>query len=346
MTIAIIVVVLAVVFFFAKVPDIKSEDEYHLEDAGGEGAAAEREVSRGLVYFFLLLNATVLIFACGMILSQVILQTLGLPENTLDTVMWTGGILCIAAAAALLVPKSRSITQHSIWSHPHFTGAIVTQFFYVAAQAGIFSFFINYMTEEAPAIPNAWASGWLHQWFEIGKNGMMHISEQGASQGLATLAFSCFLLGRVSGAAILKKFSAHKVLGAYGVINVVVCAMVFLKLGWLSVAAVFLSYFFMSIMFPTIFALGIHGLGARAKRGSSFIVMAIMGGAILPKLMGLVADKYDMSRGFIVPVLCFAFVAFYGFNWPKFSQAESLGRVSRSPPVIDSPSGSQTLQVG
>jgi FHS family L-fucose permease-like MFS transporter len=87
---------------------------------------------------------------------------------------------------------------------------------------------------------------------------------------------------------------------------------------------VFLSYFFMSIMFPTIFALGIFGLGARAKKASAYIVMAIMGGAILPKLMGAVADKYDMSRGFIVPLFCFAFVAFYGFNWPKFSKAESL----------------------
>ena len=83
--------------------------------------------------------------------------------------------------------------------------------------------------------------------------------------------------------------------------NVVATLLIFLKLGWLSVVCVFLSYFFMSIMFPTIFALGIFGLGARAKKASAFIVMAIMGGAILPKLMGYVADKYDMSRGFIVP---------------------------------------------
>jgi FHS family L-fucose permease-like MFS transporter len=108
------------------------------------------------------------------------------------------------------------------------------------------------------------------------------------------------------------------------VLNVVVTFLVFLKLGWLSVACVFLSYFFMSIMFPTIFALGIFGLGARAKKASAFIVMAIMGGAILPKLMGHVADLYDMSRGFIVPMFCFGFVAFYGYWWPRFSKAESL----------------------
>jgi FHS family L-fucose permease-like MFS transporter len=80
----------------------------------------------------------------------------------------------------------------------------------------------------------------------------------------------------------------------------------------------------MSIMFPTIFALGIFGLGARAKKASAFIVMAIMGGAVLPKLMGYVAVVFDMSRGFIVPMVCFAFVAFYGFNWPKLSHAQSL----------------------
>ena len=73
----------------------------------------------------------------------------------------------------------------------------------MAAQAGIFSFFINYMTSEVPAIPNAWASGWLHDWFEIGKDGLMHISDKGAST-LASVGFFCFLAGRFSGAAILK----------------------------------------------------------------------------------------------------------------------------------------------
>ena len=132
------------------------------------------------------------------------------------------------------------------------------------------------------------------------------------------------MVGRFTGAALLRKFSAHKVLGLYGTLNVVMCLLVVLKLGWLSVACVFLSYFFMSIMFPTIFALGIFGLGARAKKASAFIVMAIMGGAILPKLMGLVADQYDMSRGFIVPLACFAFVAVYGYLWPRASGAASM----------------------
>jgi FHS family L-fucose permease-like MFS transporter len=85
----------------------------------------------------------------------------------------------------------------------------------------------------------------------------------------------------------------------------------------------FLSFFFMSIMFPTIFALGIHGLGVQAKRASGFIVMAIIGGAIMPKLMGYLGDVYNMSFSFLVPLGCFALIAMYGYSWPKLSKADS-----------------------
>ena len=201
--------------------------------------------------------------------------------------------------------------------------AVVAQFFYVAAQSGIFAFFINYMTSQTPGIPESWNSFLRAGWLETGADGVLHISNAFASI-LASGGFVCFLLGRFTGAALLKKFSAHRMLGLYGILNVVACLLIFAKLGWVSVACVFMSYFFMSIMFPTIFALGIFGLGVRAKKASAYIVMAIMGGAILPKLMGYVADQYDMSRGFIVPLFCFAFVAFYGYYWPQLSGAESM----------------------
>jgi FHS family L-fucose permease-like MFS transporter len=266
MGIAFVVIFIAILFYFANVPDIKMEDDYHLDD-------------------------------------------------------------------------SEAGASHSIWKHPHFVMAVAAQFLYVAAQAGIFSFFINYMTAEVPPIPASWNNAmsslashagflrdWLSGWFETNKSGLLSISNKGASS-LAAVGFICFVAGRFSGAALLRKYPAHRMLGLYGLCNVILTFLVFLKLGWLSAICVFLSYFFMSIMFPTIFALGIFGLGARAKKASAFIVMAIMGGAILPKVMGFIADQFDMSRGFIVPMLCFAFVAFYGFNWPKFSKAESLGSV-------------------
>jgi FHS family L-fucose permease-like MFS transporter len=161
------------------------------------------------------------------------------------------------------------------------------------------------------------------------QDGVVSVTNQFAST-LASVGFICFLLGRVVGAAMLRRLSAHKTVGLYALLNTLACFVVFLKLGWLSVASVFVSYFFMSIMFPAIFALGICGLGGKAKGASACIVMAIVGGALLPKLMGAVADHYDMSRGFIVPLLCSVLISVYGYAWPKLSRAEALHGVSAS----------------
>jgi MFS transporter, FHS family, L-fucose permease len=242
-----LVLVLAVVFFFSPIPDVKAEGEFH---ADGSAPAPPR----------------------------------------------------------------------SVWSRPHFVTAVGAQFLYVAAQAGIFSFFINYMTTQTPSLPASLTSGFFRTWFEPGRDGVLAFSDKGAAD-LASVGFLCFLAGRFSGSAILRRCAAHRVLGVYGLINVAVCLLVVFKLGWLSVICVFLSYFFMSIMFPTIFALGIHGLGAQAKKASGFIVMAIVGGAILPKLMGHVGDLYGMSRAFVVPLGCFALISLYGFAWPRLSAA-------------------------
>jgi MFS transporter, FHS family, L-fucose permease len=259
--IAVVVLVLAVIFAFAKMPDVKMVDDYHLDD-----------------------------------------------------------------------PTPRATPKDSFWKHPHFVMAVLAQFLYVAAQAGVWSYFINYMTTQTPAVPASWEAslrggpGFLQGLFET-KNGMLTFSDRGAST-LASFGFICFLTGRFTGSAILKKAAAHRVLGLYGVLNVVACLLVFLKLGWISVGSVFVSYFLMSIMFPTIFALGIFGLGEQAKKASSFIVMAIFGGAVVPKIMGSVGDHYGMSRAFIVPMACFAVVGAYGYLWPKLSGHEAMHGVS------------------
>ena len=349
--VGVVVLLLAIVFLFSPVPDIKSEDDYHLDDnndAKAGAADAGREVKHGPVYALLLANVAALIGVFGLIL-WLILSALnagqhlagvaswlphpsGLelkPDIALSIVVCWAGVLAVIIAGAMLRPAVRKMTHHNIWTHEHFSGATLAQFLYVAAQAGIFSFLINYMTTEPPAIPAAWDTAMTHNWLETGKNGLLHISNQGAAN-LASFGFVCFLIGRITGAALLRKYSAHKVLGLYSVLNVIATFLVFCKLGWLSVACVFLSYFFMSIMFPTIFALGIFGLGARAKKASAYIVMGIMGGAILPKLMGAVADKYDMSRGFIVPMVCFVLIAFYGYCWPRLSRVESLHGIGAS----------------
>jgi FHS family L-fucose permease-like MFS transporter len=106
-------------------------------------------------------------------------------------------------------------------------------------------------------------------------------------------------------------------LGVYGLANVALMFLVFLGLGWISVVALILSFFFMSIMYPTHFALGIRGLGEGTKTGSSFLVTAIVGGALMPMLMGWLADHYSMRVGFLMPLACFLFIMLYGFNWPR-----------------------------
>jgi FHS family L-fucose permease-like MFS transporter len=229
------------------------------------------------------------------------------------------------------------------WSQPHFYVAVLAQFLYVAAQAGVWSFFVNYMTSQTPSVPESWVKGlehlqasipaslggWLGGWFKTQPDGAIFFTDKGAST-LASVAFLFFVAGRFTGSGILKRASAHRVLGFYGGACMLLCLLVFLKLGWVSVVSVFFSYFFMSIIFPTIFALGIFGLGEQAKKASSFIVMAIFGGAVLPKLMGMVADRTDLSRGFIVPLICFAVVALYGFLWPRLSGHEGMQGVNTS----------------
>lgn len=81
--------------------------------------------------------------------------------------------------------------------------------------------------------------------------------------------------------------------------------------------AMFATFFFMSVGFPTILALGIRGVGEHTKFGSSLIVMSIVGGALAPPFMGRIADLHSMRIGFVVPLVCFVFVALYGYLWPR-----------------------------
>lgn len=143
------------------------------------------------------------------------------------------------------------------------------------------------------------------------------ITDRGASVLLSFGGFALFLLGRISGTLALRVFKAHSMLALYAVVNILMMILTMNDWGWWSVTGLLLSFFFMSIMYPTIFALGIHGLGEKTKIGSSFIVQAIVGGAIMPLFMGWLADNWGMRIGFLVPLICFAFIAYYGAAWRK-----------------------------
>ncbi|MCL4640551.1 MULTISPECIES: L-fucose:H+ symporter permease [Olivibacter] len=194
--------------------------------------------------------------------------------------------------------------------HPAFIAAVIAQFLYVAAQTGVNSFFINYVTEEIPNVTGPVANMMQHLGY-FGEVFMPKNAEQAASVILAIGGMGLFWIGRISGAYLMKFLKPKKLLAIYALINTALMVFVQLALGWGSVIALFSCYFFMSVMFPTIFALGIHGLGSLTKKASSFLVMAVAGGAFCPPIMGVVADHSSMSVAFFIPMLCFAFIAWY-----------------------------------
>ena len=170
--------------------------------------------------------------------------------------------------------------------HLHF--AVVAQFFYVAAQVGIGAFFINYVTEHAHGISSSNAAY------------------------LLSVGLLCFLGGRFLGTALMSRIAPATLLCAYAAINVALCLLVVAGIGMVSVIALIATFFFMSIQFPTIFALGVKDLGPHTKRGASLIIMAIVGGAIVPYFMGLLADRSSTAVSYLIPAACFAVVAWYG----------------------------------
>jgi FHS family L-fucose permease-like MFS transporter len=195
--------------------------------------------------------------------------------------------------------EASGVAKKPLWKRWHFTLGVATQFFYVAAQTGIFSFFINYVVENDKTVTELQASKWL---------------------GL--FGFGLFMFGRLCGSAVVSLGKPHRVLAIYASVSVVLTALV-MGGGKLGLIALFGTFFFMSIMFPTIFALGIRGLGEHTKLGSSLIVMSIVGGAIAPPLMGHIADVHSMRAGFAVPMICFVFVALYCAFWQKLEAKDS-----------------------
>lgn len=186
--------------------------------------------------------------------------------------------------------SEQSLSKKPLFSHPNFTNAIIAQFFYVAAQVGIAALFINYCTQAATGIDNAQAAY------------------------LLSIALILFTAGRFAGTALMKVINPNKLLTIYAIINTGLCLIVVLVNSTLSVYALMAIFFFESIMFPTIFALGIKDLGNHTKKGSSFIIMSIVGGALVPYIMGILTDQRSVSFAFIVPLFCFVVVAWYGWR--------------------------------
>jgi FHS family L-fucose permease-like MFS transporter len=183
------------------------------------------------------------------------------------------------------------ISKH-LFGHKHLVYGIIAQLFYVGAQVGIWSYFIDYMKDLVPETAEKTAAYFL------------------------SMNLVLFMVGRFSGSFLMTWIKPNRLLAIYSVVSLVLILTGVLGSGMVAVYAVMLVSFFMSIMFPTIFALSIKNLGDDTKIGSSLIIMSIIGGAIFPLAMGYLAVR-NIQTAFIVPLFSFVVVflfAIWGYK--------------------------------
>lgn len=213
-----------------------------------------------------------------------------------------GTILVIIAIAFSLtkLPKiqqasteTKSASIFHAFKHKHLSWAVTAQFFYVGAQVSVFSLFLLY----APKAAN--------------------ITEHDAGD-YAFLCGMAFLIGRILGTILMRFIKANILLAVYAIINVGLCVVAISGHGMITIYNAIGICFFMSIMFPTIFALGIKDLGGDTEYGSSLLIMSIVGGAIIPRFFGMISDATgNIQNGYIVPLICFVVIAIFGFSGYK-----------------------------
>jgi len=198
-------------------------------------------------------------------------------------------------------PQEEHGSFTELLAYPNFLFAIVAQFLYVGAQVGTWSYFIQYVQDGT------------------------HQPEKIAGYFL-TGTLVAFGVGRFSSAALMRYVKPAHLMGVYSLINIVLVAVGIAFPGWVGLWAIFATSFFMSVMFPTIFALGIDGLDRNTKIGGSLIVMAIVGGAVLTPLMGWISQtQHSIARAYMVPFLCYCGIALYSFVGVHMKRRQTVG---------------------
>ena len=206
-------------------------------------------------------------------------------------------LMALGVAIALFkLPAIASVEQRSaaghdtIWRHTHLVLGAIGIFVYVGAEVSIGSFLVNYFSQ--PDIGN--------------------MSEQAAA-GLLSLYWGGAMVGRFIGSALQQKIAANKILGVAAMIAALLVIASMLTFGHIAMWTIIAVGLFNSVMFPTIFTLAIEGLGPLTGDGSGLLVAAIIGGAIIPELQGLIADRIGIHHAFFLPILCYIYIMYYGF---------------------------------
>ncbi|MVN20502.1 sugar MFS transporter [Mucilaginibacter arboris] len=178
-----------------------------------------------------------------------------------------------------------------LYQHSHFVWAAIAQFFNVAAQAGTWSYFINYGHEK------------------------MGFSDEKAGNFMV-LFMAMMAIGRFVGTYLMKFIAPNKILAAFAFCSIIACIIVAQSWGWVSYVTLFSINFFFSIMFPTIFSLGLKNLGSHTQQASSFISMGVVGGAVMPYFMGMVAN-HDVAQAYYLPIICYVVIFLFGSRFYK-----------------------------
>jgi MFS transporter, FHS family, L-fucose permease len=184
-------------------------------------------------------------------------------------------------------PAGGAAASTSVWSYRHTVLGALGIFFYVGVEVGLASIAVNFFKQQG-------------------------MSSFETASDVAALYWLGALVGRLLGSWILTKVKSGKLLGIFGFAAVALVLVAMFASGHVAIAAVVLCGFFNSIMFPNIFTLGIAGLGPMTSKGSGLIMTAIVGGAVIPALLGAAADRYGIQHAFVIPLICYAYVAWYG----------------------------------
>lgn len=196
-----------------------------------------------------------------------------------------------AANEAQTVSAAGSGVLGKLLGDRYFVGAMLAQFFYVGAQVGVWSYTIRYVQACMPGTSHREAANFL------------------------TAELVCFMLGRFAGAALMKYIAPVRLLMSFAAINVILMLYAVALPGMSGACALAACSFFMSVMYPTVFALGVEGRGDdERKLGSAMLVMTIIGGAVLTALMGAVSDYSSIADAMLVPAACFAVVGMFAWR--------------------------------
>jgi len=184
---------------------------------------------------------------------------------------------------------SESNPDAPLWKQRHFIWAVIAQFFNIAAQGGTWAFFINYGVEK------------------------MYLQETQASYYFS-LSMAMMMIGRFIGTFLMRYIAPNKLLAIFTACNIVLCLVISQSFGWVSFVSLIMLNLFLSVMYPTIFSLGLKRLGNKVQQASSFLVMAMFGGAVFPPLMGHIAET-DVAHAYLLPIICYVIIILFALKY-------------------------------